>query len=360
MNASAKPIVVCVFSLSLLVSGCGPEQLSGPTVTPTPTNTATSTITPSPTITATSTITPSPTATITSTPIGGSVGRLALVMQGPDVQDKVATFLINSDGSNLIKVTSVDFAWFTSWSSDGKRIVYGSDDDNSYIINTDGSNVEKIKRNFTIPEPLVGGYVVSPDGNKIAFFARTFDYTSPGVIYVADFDGLTVTNPRFLCKGSGPVWSPDGSRIAFSYKYNPSSMRVKGNIYVIDSDGSNQVSLTMNSGDNSSPSWSPDGSKIAFYSMNQDAHIDYIYIMNSDGSNTVKLTESSPDYSSWPNDPSWSPDGHKIAFLQFSRKSPEALGELTSSIYLINVDGTNKTLMFDCSPNLCSDITWAP
>ncbi|MHB1355860.1 MAG: hypothetical protein ACYCZF_07765 [Anaerolineae bacterium] len=77
MNRKHRSIALLVLVLGLVVSGCGPGQLLGPTLTTTPTRTLTSTptatrtLTPTPTSThtptntSTPTITPSPTATLT-------------------------------------------------------------------------------------------------------------------------------------------------------------------------------------------------------------------------------------------------------------------------------------------------------
>ena len=55
------------------------------------------------------------------------------------------------------------------------------------------------------------------------------------------------------------VWSPDGTRIAFTSERD-------GNreIYVMNADGSQQTNLTMDPGVDFSPAWSADGAKIAF------------------------------------------------------------------------------------------------
>ncbi len=64
MKITMKFLIVLI-AFSLIATSCGPGQLFGPTITPTPTNTLTptptSTITPSPTSTPTPTATPSPT-----------------------------------------------------------------------------------------------------------------------------------------------------------------------------------------------------------------------------------------------------------------------------------------------------------
>lgn len=61
-------ITILVSIVSLLLSACGPGQLFGPTITPTPTSTYTPTSTPTFTSTATSTATTTNTPTFTPTP----------------------------------------------------------------------------------------------------------------------------------------------------------------------------------------------------------------------------------------------------------------------------------------------------
>lgn len=95
MKSTLQWIFVALFlTLASLLSGCGPGQLFGPTLTPTPTITSTPTTTPTPT--ATATFTPLPTATPTATPLPptptesntskypGSSFETAIVIQADD------------------------------------------------------------------------------------------------------------------------------------------------------------------------------------------------------------------------------------------------------------------------------------
>ena len=67
MNRSNKLVVVCFVVLSLVISGCAPGKIFGPTITPLPTNTPVPTSTFTPASTSTPTMTPSPTFTPTPT-----------------------------------------------------------------------------------------------------------------------------------------------------------------------------------------------------------------------------------------------------------------------------------------------------
>jgi Tol biopolymer transport system component len=137
-----------------------------------------------------------------------------------------------------------------------------------------------------------------------------------------------------------PAWSPDGSRIAFTQQV-VSGDGVDSEIYVMNTDGSDQVRLTNNPGDDWYPAWSPDGSKIAF-TRNAE-----IYVMDADGSNQINLTNN-PD-----NDwyPTWSPDGSKLAFTSSRGGNHE--------IYVMDADGSNQVNLSN-NPGDDRDPTWSP
>lgn len=85
-----------------------------------------------------------------------------------------------------------------------------------------------------------------------------------------------------------PLWlrdtriSPDGKTIAFTYK---------GDIYAVDVNGGLSRQLTSSGAYDSSPIWSPDGSKIAFRSSRLGS--DDVFIMDSKGGTPRRLTTDS-------------------------------------------------------------------
>jgi Tol biopolymer transport system component len=126
--------------------------------------------------------------------------------------------------------------------------------------------------------------------------------------------------------GGNPVWSPNGSKIAFASNVTGCSGGGCFAIYTMNPDGSDQTRLTP-AGDGGA-AWSPDGSKIAFLSPRDGGRLE-IYTMNADGSNQTRLTYNS--LSDW--NPIWSPDGTKIAFVRTDEPPFEEW------IYVMNADG---------------------
>ncbi len=61
-----------------------------------------------------------------------------------------------------------------------------------------------------------------------------------------------------------------------------------GDIWVIDSDGTNHVNLTDNQGSDLVPKWLPDGARIIFGSRREGAL--NVYVMNADGTDLVNIT----------------------------------------------------------------------
>jgi len=166
--------------------------------------------------------------------------------------------------------------------------------------------------------------------------------------------------------------APDGKRLV-----TISVIANKGQIFVMNVDGSNPVQITHNTIDYDDPQWSPDGKKILATGVAGEQ--ERIYIMNPDGSGSQPLTP--PDiraiHASWSSDskqaifcsdddvrppkkndtkiysidvetkqvktlisggvntyPSWSPDMKKIAFRKI-------IGDMNSEVFVTNSDGTN-------------------
>jgi eukaryotic-like serine/threonine-protein kinase len=121
-------------------------------------------------------------------------------------------------------------------------------------------------------------------------------------IWVAPMTALDSAKPITSDgRASGPTWSP-GGRIVYSNFAD-------GNIWVMESDGSNRKQLTSNTGGaNTQPQVSPDGRYIVFES--ERTGNEQIWRMDSDGNNPKQLTDS-PFQGFGPD---CSPDGRWVVY----------------------------------------------
>lgn len=211
-----------------------------------------------------------------------------------------------------------------------------------YTMKPDGTAVKRI----TFPYGGNTDPVWSPDGTRIAFkSASRTNYE----ISVMNFDGSgrrQLTNTAEA--ESEPTWSPDGRKIAFVRG---------GEIWVMNADGTGQVNLTKNPAYDWQPAWSPKGDKIAFVSARPGDTNRNIYVMNVDGSGQANLTPNTtnPLYGGHDDHPVWAPDGSKIAYVH----SREPGGGGVPNIWTMDPNGANKTNLSNSTVS-GTEPAWSP
>src|SRR6266540_2561479 len=144
----------------------------------------------------------------------------------------------------------------------------------------------------------------SPDGTQIVF--QRFISSTESLqtdLFLINADGLGLQRLTQLGTAFQPAWSPDGSKIVFGNAHGRNS-----EIFVMSSDGTDQMQLTHDRFADTVPAWSPDGNTIAFASRRH--HNVDIYLMAPDGSDVRRLTH----VSAMDLDPDWSPDGSHLVF----------------------------------------------
>jgi TolB protein len=156
-----------------------------------------------------------------------------------------------------------------------------------------------------------------------AFNSRIAYVTSSGKpveyrLQVADTDGY---NPQTLLTSKepimSPIWSPDGSRLAYvSFESGLSA------IYIHDIHKGTREKIASFKGINSAPAWSPDGKTIAM-TLSKDGNPD-IYIISLQTRALRRLT------SHWSIDTesAWMPDSKSLVFTS-SRSGKPQLYELS-------------------------------
>ncbi len=211
----------------------------------------------------------------------------------------------------------------------------------------------KISSATNKPLQLFNFVRLSPNGKRIIFS----EYYVNKDLWV--FDPAIETLERQTDQGQNfnPVWSPDGSRIAFrSDRLGPSA------IFMKDLNTSSIVQLTPGGALDNTGSWTPDGKSLVFGSRDPKANLYNIYVVDVDQPKTVRpvvkdqFNEGSPEFS---------PDGRWLAYI--SNRSNR--GELYVQAYpgpgkpvLVSTDGAaepawslnSKELFYRNGPKMMS------
>jgi Tol biopolymer transport system component len=203
--------------------------------------------------------------------------------------------------------------WPMAWSRDGSRLLLGlglGSRYGLYVLNADGSRIRLTTGENSGSFSPDGNMVVYDEWDR-----RDGDVVASG-LYVVDSTGGTPTllvAGGGRTRVSGAAWSPDGSRIAFITStvvgHDIGGTIDRETLSVVNADGTGRRVLRDLGTEGRSPAagaggivWSPDGSRLAFTSGQ-------IFVVNADGSELRRLTNEGYNYN-----PVWSPDGSTIAF----------------------------------------------
>jgi len=152
----------------------------------------------------------------------------------------------------------------------------------------------------------------SPDGRKIAMTAQ---HQGKDVLYIIDVESGKRSKPFDLPLESvtGPTWSPDGQRLAFSGSYGGIT-----DLCLVNADGTGFRRLTRDRYGDLQPQWSPDGKTIAFASDRDSASFDLlkfnpwrITLLDVETGRVSVL----PGQAGLNLNPQWAPDGRSIAYI---------------------------------------------
>jgi Tol biopolymer transport system component len=306
---------------------------------------------------------------------------------GADPNFTFNVWVMNADGSGAIPLTKLIVATVNPsdapvWSPDSRRLTFtsasaldGSDSTNTngthniWVVSADGSGP-------AVPLTRVTAYTAdsfspnwSPDASKLAYESKraldgsdAADTTSN--LWVVNADGSAAAPLTRFSAPSGavsPVWSPDGSKLAFESNraLDGSNASVGSlNIWVMNAGGLGATPLTRytNPVSFSAVVWSPDGKRLAFSSSaaldgsngaNPNSTLN-LWLVSTDGSlsTLTKLTYSGVGVFT----ARWSPDGSSLAFASDRALDGSDAPSLTDNIWLINTNTSGSTALTKLTP----------
>jgi dipeptidyl aminopeptidase/acylaminoacyl peptidase len=298
---------------------------------------------------------------------------------------------------NELDVFQLEYATDPQISPDGLLIAYVRRSNDIMTDRTRG-NIWTITTNDGDHRPLLSGKAGysnprwSPTGDRLAYVTGA-EGGSPQ-LYVRWMDsGQTALLTNLTQAPQSIAWSPDGTQIAFAmfvqgkpaslaaapakpegaewapgvkifedvlYRFDGAGYAMPGytQIFVLPADGGTPRQLTDGDFNNSGPlSWAPDGSAI-YFSANRNENwqrdpveSDIWRVNINDKTLTRLTTRDGPDDS-----PLVSPDGARIAFLGFD---DAMMGYQTPRIYVMDMDGSNRTVLTGNFDRQIAAVAWA-
>ncbi|HYG63947.1 MAG TPA: protein kinase, partial [Thermoanaerobaculia bacterium] len=216
-------------------------------------------------------------------------------------------------GGEARRVTNDTFLnWSPVWSPDGRYLYYSSDRSGTpniwrVPIDEASGEVRGAPEAINAPSESSSFMSFSADGRRMIY--ATDDGRSnlekigfdPGRLAVEGELSAVTEGSRSIFTGEA---SPDGRWLAYQVT------QPRDDLFVIQPDGSEPRQLTDDDAKDRLPRWAPDGSRILFYSNRSGRY--GAWTIRPDGSGLEQLTVDTgePLYN-----PLWSPDGRRIVFI---------------------------------------------
>ncbi|HEY3749795.1 MAG TPA: serine hydrolase, partial [Pseudonocardiaceae bacterium] len=226
---------------------------------------------------------------------------------------------------------------------------------------------------------------ISPDGSRIAYVLRTQDTAADKPVTSLWRVGTAGGDPSRLTRGTGdsaPVWSPDGTRLAFLRSGGDGPAQ----LWTLPADGGEPKQLTSLPLGAGAAVWSADGSRLAFTAPVDGAaddgeddaararrakapivadRLDYqadgagflrtirahVHVVDVASGECRQVTEG--DWHA--AEPVWSPDGNRLAFVAATAQDADL--DYRSAAYVVDAAG-GRPVLAGFADGVAATVTW--
>ena len=220
---------------------------------------------------------------------------------------EVSLWAMGADGSRPVELRPVGldgwvFQGHAEWAPDGRSLVmFGGSRINPQIHVTDavGQHPRQVtNRSGTNLDP-----VFSPDGTRIAFVGCPEAVCTPAdyEVYTVGVDGADVQRVTDDdLRDHDPMWSPDGSRLAWLTSFGGPGVGV-WDVRSGDGEGSSPRRLFNDDGVTSRPQFSADGAFVYVHRIPPGGSTFQVFRVGIDGSGATELTRGQPGSNEYPS-----------------------------------------------------------
>ncbi len=203
-----------------------------------------------------------------------------------------------------------------AWSPDGKRIAHVKIDVSSselWVMDADGSNSRQLTQNYN--QALTRNNWAFrpawwPDGSRLLYLSE--EASNDLMVWQIGLDGKNRRPFLTVPDGDGgldmPSVSPGGRRLALISYRGPG---LRSQVWTYDLPSGPLRQLTEAAEGAYDPVWSPDGTRIAYVERNKGKHD--LWVMGADGADPRPVTDTGACRA-----PCWSPDGQHLAYLSMA------------------------------------------
>jgi hypothetical protein len=178
--------------------------------------------------------------------------------------------------------------WRLLMGPSAEALIAFQDGHSIHAARVDGSDRRQLSRGVA----YAASPVFSPDGTRVAFISLAAPDAIEGQLLVAPIDGTSAVlevaaGIAVPAAPPGSVsWSPDGRQIALAGRQGGGTTT----IFVAAADGSEVTALTDQRMDRDLPSWSPDGEWVAYRAVEPDGMRRHLELIRPDGSEVEQVT----------------------------------------------------------------------